>query len=346
MSNNNEDGERYNEDYDNTYINIELYNKAQVNAVNYPVRCETNIQQASNILENASNYKMAIERFTVPGNIPMFIYPDNGNDLYRVEIYNTTSNLYSIKNLNYNPVNTFRQFENKLYPRGFYSYIEFLNLVNSAILSAHNELKANDNTYTSSYAPYLRYEASSQLFSLTFPIVWLNNTNWQLRFSYNLYISYFPSFASKDNDTVVPTHLPVEIYMNSLLGNEKPNDNTSYIIYTESPCVACWQQLQKILFTTNTIPVNSEIISSSDNRTRSVLLDFEPTPDNQSTIPFQYFASTYRWVDLISYNPLNNIQLAVLIQYKDGDVYPLYIAPNEGFTVKMIIRGKNSHLTN
>ena len=333
-------GELYEESYDNIYVNVELYNPYKPIGQNLPIRADVNVTQQSNILDIAGNYKIAINRFSIPGNRSLFIYPLDGDNLFRIEIYNTTSNKSIIKNLNYiEPCNAC------LYQRGIYFYNTMLGFVNTAFKEAYDELKILDNTFTAAQAPKMIYNPITQLFQLQLSADYITNQNWKIRMSSELFIGYFPSFLNTAFFEEAPLHLPIQFVVDTSLGFY----NTALTIFNlqnEAPCIEIWDQLAKIIFISNTIPVNPEIISSSDGKTEQILLDFEPTPQIQGTTQYQYQPSLLRWVNLISNNPLNTIQIAVELQYKNGIRTPLFIQVNESMTVKFLIRGLNSHLTN
>jgi hypothetical protein len=328
----------------NTYLNIEVYNPIS-NPTSVPIQAVSNITQASPILDNPSEFKLAIMRFSIPANLPLFIYPEDAlaQQIYRVELYDLVSGLSVIQPLIY-----VDDCDLCFYTRGVYFYQHMLSFVNTALKACYTQMLVLNPSFVipATDAIRVRYEPTTELFYLSFPQananLYFNNTL-QIRFSSELYIGFFPSFVSRGLFLQYPTHLPLQIVMdevqNILVG-------TQYSIYTESPCVALWSQLQKLLITSNSIPINPEVISSSNQQSRNVLLDFEITPTISSTIPYQYNATILRWVDLISSQPLSQLEIAVLVQYRNGSVFPLYIQKNESLTIKFIIRSKTSWLRN
>jgi hypothetical protein len=220
-----------------------------------------------------------------------------------------------------------------------------LKFVNTALKQAYDELKANDSTFTATSSPKFLFDPTTYLFRIQLSADYISNTNWELRMSTELFISFFPSFVNFADFQNSGNNLPIQIIINEDFGYYN-DDNTIFYLQNEAQCTGIWDQIQKIIFTTNTIPCNPEYISSANGKTESILLDFEPETQVESTLPYQYFANTFRWVNLISNNPLNEIQLAVEVQYKNGDRFPIYIQTNENMTIKMLIRAKKSHLTN
>lgn len=326
----------------NSYINIELYNPIN-NPNPLPIRAVSNITQSSPLLDNPSNYKIACARFTIPANIPLFIYPADAlaSQIYKVELFDTATNISVIQPLIFTD-----WCPDCLYPRGIYYYSHLLQIVNTALKSCYTQMLVLNPLFTVpvSDAIQIIYEPSTNLFYINIPgysNLYFNNLL-QFRMTTELYLGFFPSFPSKGLFTD-PLNLPILFVFDS---TQKIGGPTVFRIYNESPCIAIWNQFQKILILSNSIPINPEIISSSNQQTRSLLLDFEPTPSISSTIPFQYFANIFRWVDLISNQPLSQLEIAVQIQYRDGSIFPLYLQKNEAMTIKLILRLKNSHLTN
>lgn len=326
----------------NSYINIELYNPIN-NPDPIPIRAVSNITQSSPLLDNPSNYKLACARFSIPANIPLFIYPSEplATQIYQVELYDTVTGI-SVKT----PLIFQDWCADCLYPRGVYFYTHMLLMVNTALKSCYTQMLVLNPLFSVPVADAIQiiYETSTQLFYMNIPAfsgLYFNN-QLEIRMTTELYIGFFPSFPSKGIFSS-PINLPILFVFDS---TQRVGGPTVFRIYNESPCIAIWNQFQKILILSNTIPINPEIISSSNQQTRSLLLDFEPTPSVSSTVPFQFFANIFRWVDLISNQPLSQIEITVQIQYRDGSIFPLYLQKNEAMTIKLVLRLKNSHLTN
>jgi len=344
IQNSNLEKDDLNNNDSNTYLNIELYNPIS-NPTSIPILAVSNITQASPILDNPSEFKLAIMRFSIPANLPLFIYPENAlaQQIYRVELYDLVSGFSVIQPLIYVDWCSYC-----LYERGIYFYQHMLSFVNTALTACYTQMLVLNPSFVipASDAVQVRYEVSTELFYLTIPQtnsgLYFNNSL-QIRFSSELYIGFFPAFVSRGLFQEYPTHLPLQLVMDAL---DPLPSGSKFIIYAESPCVALWSQLQKLLITSNTIPINPEVISSSNQQSRNVLLDFEVTPSISSTIPYQYNATILRWVDLISSQPLSNLEIAVLVQYRNGSVFPLYLQKNENMAIKFIIRSKTSWLRN
>jgi len=290
-------------DEDNIYINVNKYNP--LNSPDVTILTESNITQGQAVLDDPSQYRICCERFTIPSSVlPLFIYPSDAvaESIYRVEVYDTLTEINSIKPLQYVEWN--QGYSN--YERGVYYYQFLLSLINDALYLCFVECAQNPLfTFNPDNAPTLNYEPSTQLFywNLNADFISYFTERLQIRLSIDLYDSYFPSFAGKfftDSN-----HLQGQILF---IQNQPLAGMTNFNQYNQSPCIGVWSSASKILVLSNTIPVSGEVISSKDNKSQSVLMDFEiDSGSAYNTEPFQFYSNLHRWYDMYSTQPLNRV---------------------------------------
>lgn len=109
----------------------------------------------------------------------------------------------------------------------------------------------------------------------------------------------------------------------------------------ESSSLWAWSPLQKIVITTNGIPINNQILQQSNlagnytqqnsgiNVYKPVMIDFEPIVAKQDYTPYQYYPQgPWRFVSLIGDQPLRLIDLQIYWLDFYGNLNPLLIPPN------------------
>jgi len=341
-------GELPETNFGNLYFNVEKYNPPVLGGNKLPIIAQQSITQSEPLLDQPSLYKLAIIRFSIPANIPLLIWPEDdiAESLYKIQLVDVLNNIEVTKPLIY-----IEYCNECLYPRGVYYYFEVLEMINNAFIAAYNEMISINPSYEPLSPPIIQYDPVTTLFNLIVDTFFLtSNDRYLINCSAELLTNFLPSFVNSASFNVID-RLPVTFIISyrlgylvqgTVLGTEK------FSVQNETPCVAIWNQFQKILIMTNSIPVSPEIISSSDNLRLSVLTDFEPDSGlTNTTTPFQYSCQGFiRWVNLNSNFPLSSIQLSILIQYRSGQQFPLYLQSGENFTIKILIRKKKSWLTN
>lgn len=327
---------------DNIYVNVTKYNP--LSNPNFNILSESNITQASAVLDNPSDYRICCERFTIPSSVlPLFVYPSDviAESIYRVEVYDTQTQINSIKPLQYVEWN--QGYTD--YDRGVYYYDFLLTLINEALRLCYLEASQNPLfPILPANTPKIFYEASTQLFYWNLPsdFALYFSERIQIRLSRDLIDSYFPSFASKYY--LDPNHLQGHILF---LQNKPLAGMTSFNQYNQSPCIGVWSSASKILVLSNTIPVSGEVISSSNQKSQTVLMDFEiEAGSSYNTEPFQFYSNLHRWYDMISNQPLSQLQITCQVVFRDGSQFPMLISRGEFMSFKFLIRKKNSQLTN
>jgi len=293
---------------------------------------ETRVQP---ILNNPSEYELTIQRFYVPAvNIPIMLFKDNK---------------YSVT-LSFDGVDVTKiliWIPNKTYPGLFgqdlWNYQEMVDMVNVAFSNAYTDLKAAKPALTPTEAPFITYEADSNLFVFNAERLYDPEFNGgptvEIFMNIELF-ALFNSFQDFEQKEQEPKAHKLLIKNN---GNNTTTINTKayYSTYGEWVSLFGWNDLQSIVFETNSIPVVPENDSSQVNQTQQVITDFEPLQDinNRSAIQF-YPQGELRYYSLNSTKPFYNMNLNVYWKDKKGNYYPIYINNTETLTVKIQFRKK------
>lgn len=329
----------------NIYINIEKFNPIDNmdEITMYGMPAESNITQSSAILANPSDYRITMERFSIPSNLPLFIYPPEeiAQELYQVEVLDSDTGIYSVQPLLYQDIAPALG----QYPRGIYYYNHLLSFINRALIQAYTECNYEpDFPVSTENAVQLVYEPQTELFYFEVPsdFTLYFSGRIQIRLSLALYINFFPSFYA--GFIIDPVDLPMNIIF--VPTREVLVGSPVFKQYNQTPCIGIWNTVSKLLILSNTIPVNNEIISSSNQKTQTVLFDFEVAGGVASTLPYQYYPNLHRWYDFNSTQPLQQLQIAVQVVFKDGSNFPLLLQRGEYFSIKLLVRSKKSQLTN
>jgi hypothetical protein len=288
---------------------------------------ETRVQP---ILDNPSNYELAVERFYVPAmDIPIMIFKDN---YYYVTLsfggVDATVPLVWIPNTS----------GTDPYGNSIWNYQEMVDIVNVAFQTAFTTLGAGPPTE----APYITYEAESNLFVFNaqrlYDPVFAGGATIEIFMNINLYSLFnsFQDFESEEND---PKAHKILVKNNG--NNISPTLTDYYSTYGEWVTLFNWNDLQSIVFDSNTIPVVPENLQSQTNETQKIITDFEPIQDINNRSAFQYYPQgPLRWYSLSSQQPLYNMNLNVYWKDNEGKLYDIIIEPTEVLTVKILFRKK------
>ncbi len=256
------------------------------------------------------------------------------------------------------------------------SFENMLSMVNQAYFIAFNNMKsANPNT-VGLIPPRIFYDPPTQLFHLNAGETSDGKTGWyggptesahlndpRILMSRNLY-QFFRGFRDiYDNST--NTLAPANNY-NDINLWIKDDGNTltgvSYDIPQEFNSAVEWSTFNNLIFSTNNIPIRSEYLQTNQNNfgnysnylpqnglginfTKKILTDFQPVIgsllDNGGVL--QYFPQgPYRWIDLISSQPLRTFDVTASWQDSLGNFHPLYLQPGEQMNMKILFRRKTA----
>ena len=117
----------------------------------------------------------------------------------------------------------------------------------------------------------------------------------------------------------------------------------SYVLRQEYGTINLWYDTYKIVLTTD-MNVRREYIidsgSEGDLEYLPILTDFNYEFTRNHYERLSYAANPFRWFDLLQTTPLKKISFRILLQTRDGRLFPLQILPGESFNIKMLFRKK------
>jgi hypothetical protein len=348
---------------DNVYVNVTFVNDGTNG--NAPQAMEYKVTKTLPIISKCDDYYCSIVRFDIPlASVPLFIMPINPGS----GTTQTTPMIIGIRtggvdypvNLIYVPDNTESPVD-QTNPKvqiitSFYfcyTYQILINMINFALKTALTNAGLNSST------AYVFYEAPTKLINLVvdkvtftdgFPsaptaTIFLNAQ--MLNYLEAIEVKFFGynQLHGRDFEFVLSRS---HIYT-------APFDSTLALFQQEYTVLDYWSSIEKILITTNSIPIVSEFTPSNSSgiaSTLPIITDFTPEVETagQSRSTAYYFpTSQYRLVDLTSSIPLYTIDFKVYWQDRNSNIYPLSLdlfqngSIKLGFFKKSLYNG-NSHL--
>lgn len=308
-------------------------------------------QLSQPIIERASDFYMAIDRFKIPmTNVPIFIF-NPATDFYTFEIeYNgiksgKTALVYKAPAL----LSTL-----SAYYYYVYSYDFMISMMNTALSTAFTTLSGLVTLPTGSIAPHFEIDSTTHIISLvaqvdfydetlTTPIRIFCNTNMH-KFVMGIPASYDPSDTNGRN--VLFSIFDVK---NNIIAGT-PSD--FYKMSTEfgSQTLINWNVAQGFVITSDTLPVNPEYLPIMGGQTilntRPIVsnFDFIYTSDMTKGFTAQYILqSPYKTLDLVGTQPVTTIDLTVYWYDNLNNLYPVYLRLDEAMSIRLnfIPRNKN-----
>lgn len=348
---------------DNVYIDIKVNNDTDSRGV-LAKYSQTRLEP---LLSNPSNYYLALVRWKIPGfSLPLLIFPiQNGQGDPNLSEYSVTLETstdivqFYLHFVSYNvpqfPPTTANPTQEPSPYYFIFDYQQMLNILNDALLNAHNTLTGKP---VGSVAPFLIYDPTTKLFSIIAtqadygvdltpsPIVPTFDAPIKIYFNFKLFSLFngFPSRITTEGSVESTQGRDVQIlisdYNNAPLGDNQVIQDFTSISY--------WSPVKQVVFITELIPANSENTAVSNDSFRKILTDFEPIPSSNQDVrtTYQYFPQgQYRLIDMIGTKPLYNIDLQVKWLDINGNEYYVTIPPFQQFTAKMLFVKRNLYKT-
>lgn len=341
---------------DNVYYNITIQYEDNPKGV---ARFAEN--RTEPILKNSQNYYCCVVRFYVPlSQVPLMIAPIQNNQA------NPNLMIYSVT-LGYNGtfVQTYLTFTPSdmtvpvppapsANPPNYVQVItSYYNITSIQILvdmfnTALATSFAGITPPIGSVAPYIIFDSVTNLFSivcqsayydkgLALPIsIYFNNAAQPLFDGLEVYKTATNDPNGKDYQVVV---------RNTNNNYIAPN----YYLIQNFNSLSNWNSLLSIVFLSGTIPVRYEQIPAvnrnGEANFRPIITDFQPLFTNTGIErnAAQFFVQgVYRLIDLVGSDvELRKFDLDIYWQDKNGNLYPLYIAPNEILNIKLLFVKKS-----
>lgn len=311
------------------YQNIDIFNNTPntIDAVFETTRTGA-------ILDNPSDYELAIVRFLVPTkNIPIMIL-DPPSKNYKVSV--DFNGFIFVEDVLWIPNNNCPETQYWVS-----TYQEFIDAINLALLNAYTAVKSAYPAYPGTQAPYFRLDGTLVNF-VAEQVIAVPNVKW---------------FLNNELQSIIPTisynlncNGGLQSYQIVIKDNKNNSETISgvqvYVMVSESSCLFLWNDFQNLLFQSNSIPIVPELLGTSTQNFRRVLTDFNPPSQLFDRTPLQFFPQgPLRFYDLKSTQPLNTIDLAVSWIDKAGRIRPMKLAQNDNLSVKILFKRKGAELS-
>lgn len=347
---------------DNIYLNLSINNPI-VGDVDFPTNKIAIYDESLTVpvLSDPSRYYASILRFSLPiDSVPLMLFPlnplQNNPNLSRLVIGVQTAALPALpptgaarQYVTYAPqsVNlpaptpgagpiffSLNQVQDPYY--WIYSVDSFLSMINTALAAAF----VGAGSPGGGAAPYYVYDSSTQLISLIVTATFIGAgalifMNAPLR----VYLDSFRFISSGE------TLNSSSIYYHNL--NTLPFGGVSpYRFVEEYNAMDLWLDARKIVVLSNSLPFNPEaspVLTPTPNTNPSAtylpiltdfILAFNNIADVSSIITYVPDAQ-YRLCDLNSHSPINRINIQFFWQSENGNLFPIYLTPSQGATVKL-----------
>lgn len=295
------------------------------------------------LIDDPSSYYATIARFQVPTT--------------QLPIFNFINGSYSVT-LTFNgvPFTTDLVFVRRdfAYPdeQFIFDYQEMIDMINTAFATSFTALKLAFPLAPPTVPPFMLYNGHEVGTSIRFED------------------QYDPAVAS-------PT---IEVYMNSVLFSFFNNYLIDYLSFTADEAVRFivkdngnnvvgtdrimsqtyptfynWYDFKSLIITSNSLPIASEAIGavvggqSGLNTQLSIITDFVPTQwgTNDTASKLVYSPEPqYRYLDMYSNQSIRKLDFQILYEDKFGQIRPLFLAPGQEASIKMLFVKKDVVLGN
>lgn len=333
-------GKKNNNEYYNIRVDYPLDVKTSVSTPIKPV--VFNATRTSAILSKPSDFEVAVVRFYLPSELPIFVYDTEADGIANfLKVGMSYDGVDIIKDVLYAPYCA-----DCYPPNSVLYYQEFIDMINTAYSAAFVDMKAAKPLMPATEAPYMTFDSTTDLCDLYAQTAYNSTAATPIKLYMNatMFSRFFPSLIPKTIDTV-GSHNYFWLRVQDSKNNVSTFDSTVpagyYRMRQEYSSLALWSDLQTILLETDHIPTNPEYEGTSNDTTRRILTDFEPSTGLNNRQAFQYQPQgALRWYDLKSQYPLKSIDLRVFWKSKSGKVYPLILLQGGNATIKLRFRNK------
>lgn len=349
---------------DHIYASVIISHPQKSTTLEIP--CEYKETFFAPIVENPSDMHLAIRRFSVPGrSIPIFIFQvQDGQANPNLGIYSVTMSYAGDDYQTYlifvpdqtvipTPSAPIPYQLNSAYYWVF-SYQQMVRMINTAIATSFAAMKAAHPGAPPTEAPFLLYDESTQLFSMIFQESY--SAGGAPTLSYNTSLSRFlDGFDCVFNG--IGTNGKSQTFNVYNTGSNAwaapggtipaPPAAPDYLRMTqEYTTIVEWYSVKSIVFTTNSIPVKQQTITTQlptgsqiilgSNNSSLVITDFEPlfdkAGDARSTLQY-YPQGPLRYIDLLSQTPLRTLDFKVWWTDETGRMYPIMLESGQACTM-------------
>jgi hypothetical protein len=339
-------------------------------------------------LYDAEKYYMSIIRFSLDTpNLPVFVptiqlnQPDINLTIYTVclqwinplddtQVYTVITPVIFIPQSKIAPIPPAPNVTGIQYNGGnyynIYNYQYFIYLINEAFIVCYNQLKAEVEAdglaLPSDYYPVLSWDTYNNTAIMNCDILgYSTNAANYIKIFFNTPLAQlFSSFPVIINSEV--PGLNAQLITNSFSDSnviQYPPSNPTYDaiqVFQEFSTVALWSPITAIVFTSNTLPIVSNQVSTpivfnngnlfggngNNSLVNQVITDFISNDGVYKPNLVYEPTAQYRWIQLMGSRPLTTFDLQVYWKDKLGMLNPFYLATGSTATVKILFSKKDN----
>jgi hypothetical protein len=249
-----------------------------------------------------------------------------------------------------------------------YNYQYFIYLINNAFTLAYQQLLTQvtsaELNLPSSYSPILSWDTSNNTAILNCDVLGYSTTSTNyIKIFFNtalaqLFSSFPVRITSASSYLGLNTQIITDSYNNSNIIQYPPYNPTydAIQVFQEFSTIALWSPVTSIVFTSNTLPivsnqVSTPIIYNNGNQLGSngnnalisqVITDFISNEGTYKPNLVYEPSAQYRYIELLSNRPLNTFDLQVYWKDRQGVLIPFYLSSGCTATIKVLFTKKNS----
>jgi hypothetical protein len=322
------------------YVNIKFFQPSDTR----PSIANFNTTRSDGILDRCSDYKLSICRWNIPSNFPNLLLP---SDIELQQLYNVALTWKTTTIVR--PIEFIDLYPGTYYPRAIYYITQYIDLLNIAYEKCHNALKLAEPTYTAIIPPTVNFNPdSSNKISLYAPIEFIdtNTNNAKISIQNSAFIlglQGIPNNATFNVPSLVcEINFNVHLNLTNYYKTALPYPIQEFIIIeSEYDSTLALNKLNNLIFETSTIPVVPELVGSEKQLQRRVVTDFfigGDTPNQQGDIISYTPQGPLRWYNLESDCELRTISITPLVEFSDGQTFPIYIESLQSWGIKLLFQ--------
>lgn len=237
--------------------------------------------------------------------------------------------------------------DNQFFYYSIYNYSYFAFLVNNALSTAWTQLKTLYPLIPDEPAPYIKFDPTTNLFSIYSPnnifnqdfaspvVIYFNGPLYTL-------FSYFPAYTVNLNSLVLQ-----QIVINT--NNSVVDSVGTNILTQETPSINLFSQIISICITSQFLPVirsqifkpsiyyagNTESFQNNNSQTQNILLEYSLTDNIYYKNIVYNPTAQYRIFELTGENPLFNLDFKFWYRTVFGNLEPIYLNSGTYLSLKI-----------
>ena len=256
-------------------------------------------------------------------------------------------------------------------PGGYYyiyNYQYFIYLINNAFTTCYNALNAQVTgaglVLPSTHAPVMAFNTDNNTAIVNCDLAGYSTTSANyIKIFFNtplaqLFSSFPTILVSYDAPNGTNAQLITNSFQNSNVIQYPPYLPTydAIQVFQEFSTISLWCPITSIVFTSNTIPIvsnqvstpviysNNNVIGSNGNNSliTQTITDFVANDSFYKPQLIYEPSAQYRFLELLSNRPLNTFDLNVFWKDKQGALNPFYLSSGSTATIKVLFTKKNS----